>query len=161
MSPIVLLFKSLIPAHTRRLKTGKVVNVRQYTDKRTKRLEDDKTLDMFADDGKDDLFGDAPEPVRNLSFADYLKRGDAKGATDKLRGMSYQEAQEAALRAGFSMPHIPKDKRRDGSGVVAALADQLTRAAAQKTDGFGLRAKPKDDHHATALRATWTEMGVP
>lgn len=50
MRPIVLLFKSLIPAHTRRLKTGKVVNVRQYTDKRTKRLEDDKTLDMFADD---------------------------------------------------------------------------------------------------------------
>lgn len=50
MSPIVLLFKSLIPAHTRRLKTGKVVNVRQYTDKRTKRLVDDKTLDMFADD---------------------------------------------------------------------------------------------------------------
>lgn len=50
MNPIVLLFKSLIPAHTRRLRTGKVINVRQYTDKRTKRLEDDQTLDMFADE---------------------------------------------------------------------------------------------------------------
>jgi len=52
MSPIPLLFlKSLVPAHTRRLKSGKVVRVRQYRNKVNKRPdEDDRTRDMFADD---------------------------------------------------------------------------------------------------------------
>lgn len=48
---ILVLFKSLVPAHTRRLKTGKVVRVRQYRNKVNKRPdEDDRTRDMFADD---------------------------------------------------------------------------------------------------------------
>jgi len=50
MSTIPLLFlKSLVPAHTRRLKTGKVVRVRQYRNKANKRPdEDDRTRDMLA-----------------------------------------------------------------------------------------------------------------
>lgn len=52
MSPIPLLFlKSLVPAHTRRLKSGKVVRVRQYSNKVNKHPDgDNRNLDMFADD---------------------------------------------------------------------------------------------------------------
>lgn len=52
MSAVPILFlKSLVPAHTRHLKTGKVVRVRQYSTGVSKRADgDDRTLDMFADD---------------------------------------------------------------------------------------------------------------
>lgn len=52
MSAVPILFlKSLIPAHTRHLKTGKVVRVQQYSNKVNKQSGgDDRTLDMFSGD---------------------------------------------------------------------------------------------------------------
>ena len=66
MSPIPLLFlKSLVPAHTRRLKSGKVVRVRQYSNKVSKHQGDDGTLDMFnVDSGFDSAAWDNARTAR-------------------------------------------------------------------------------------------------
>lgn len=61
----ILFFKSQVKTHQRKLKNGSVIIVQSYTNSKTKKAEvhgrlktDDKTLDMFDDDGhiQDDLF---------------------------------------------------------------------------------------------------------
>lgn len=123
MSPIVLLFKSLIPAHTRRLKTGKVVNVRQYTDKRTKRLEDDKTLDMFADD--DTITTPRQEMIdEHKRLVDVLEspsrkddKVEAKKQKEELAG--YEGKGESDTKAGMT----PMDAAKYLKDVVYSLGN--------------------------------------
>lgn len=48
---MILILKSMVSSHTRRLKSGKVIQVRGYTDKRTKKTEaSDKQNDLFGND---------------------------------------------------------------------------------------------------------------
>lgn len=121
MRPIVLLFKSLIPAHTRRLKTGKVVNVRQYTDKRTKRLEDDKTLDMFADEVTTPRQELIDEHKRLVDVLESPSRKD-----DKVEAKKQKEELE-----GY------EGKPTDDTPQIDAM---IARAKALGFDGIGIKA---------------------
>jgi hypothetical protein len=157
----ILLTKAHHPATTRKLASGKVVNVRAYDNSRRKQPQrDDRTMDMFgehpepmpekspaqADLGASggDLFGGESEtkqePHEQLSAM--LKRGDLNGAVNVLRAMTYEGAHEAILRAGFAVGSI---KRKTAADVVAAVQGQLVQAAKRKTDGFGLRESKRPD----------------
>jgi hypothetical protein len=157
----ILFLKAHIPAHTRRLPNGRVIQVRAYDNSRRKQPQrDDRTMDMFgehpepmpekspaqADLGASggDLFGGESEtkqePHEQLSAM--LKRGDLNGAVNVLRAMTYEGAHEAILRAGFAVGSI---KRKTAADVVAAVQGQLVQAAKRKTDGFGLRESKRPD----------------
>ena len=123
MNPIVLLFKSLVPAHTRRLKTGKVVNVRQYTDKRTKRLEDDKTLDMFADD-------DTITTPRQEMIDEHKRLVDVLESPSRKDDKAEAKKQKEEL-AGY------EGKPADDTPQIDAM---IARAKALGFDGIGIKA---------------------
>lgn len=75
------MLKAYIPAHTRKLADGRVVQVRAYTDKRTRQHEDGGTLDLFGDHYEATTLGrtasapvptrrdDAPDGVAGTGFA--------------------------------------------------------------------------------------------
>lgn len=52
--PVILLLKSYVPTHTRRLQSGKVITVTAYSNRKTKRIEADGQLDMFAQKPKEE-----------------------------------------------------------------------------------------------------------
>lgn len=173
MNSIILLFKSLIPAHTRRLKTGKVVNVRQYTDKRTKRTEDDQTLDMFADDDtittpRKDMIDEHKRLVDVLEspsrkddkaeakkqkeeLEEYEGRGEEPSIQDQIKSAK----RRLASAKDEDKPAIEKEIRAlrnralDDDPIVPAKPSQ---EASQTEPSFPQGAQRKAEHDAMAAR---------
>ena len=102
---ILVLFKSLVPAHTRRLKTGKVVRVRQYRNKVNKRPdEDDRTRDMFADDTvaepRQDLIAEHKRLVDVLESPSHKDdKVEAKKQKEELEGYEGKGDHSSRLRS--------------------------------------------------------------
>jgi len=122
---ILVLFKSLVPAHTRRLKTGKVVRVRQYRNKVNKRPdEDDRTRDMFADDTvaepRQDLIAEHKRLVDVLESPSHKDdKVEAKKQKEELD--EYENDPEKELRAIWDAKGVPKEKQ---DAMLAAIADK-------------------------------------
>lgn len=107
MSPIPLLFlKSLVPAHTRRLKSGKVVRVRQYSNKVNKHPDgDNRNLDMFADDV-------VAEPRQEMI-------DEHKRLVDVLNSPSHADDKAEAKKQAEELEEYEEGKRRKRPKVVS------------------------------------------
>jgi hypothetical protein len=116
--PLLFLSKSLVPSHTRRLKTGKVVRVRQYSNKVTKRPDDDGTLDMFSDSTEDNtgLFGESAraEPRKDLI-------AEHKRLVDVLDSPSHADDKAEAKRQREELDEY-ESKDNDNRRIKALMA---------------------------------------
>lgn len=104
--PLLFILKSLIPAHTRRLKSGKVVRVRQYSNKVNKHPDgDDRNLDMFADDV-------VAEPRQEMI-------DEHKRLVDVLNSPSHADDKAEAKKQAEELEEYEEGKRRKRPKVVS------------------------------------------
>lgn len=88
-----------------------------------------------------EMKGDGEEPYMRLKAA--LRAGDLAAAMKVLEPLDAKGLNEALTYAGFAVGGSSK------KAIMASVQKQLTDAAAQKVDGFGLRAAAKDHHEMT------------
>lgn len=129
---ILVLFKSLVPAHTRRLKTGKVVRVRQYRNKVNKRPdEDDRTRDMFADDTvaepRQDLIDEHKRLVDVLESPSHKDdKVEAKKQAEELREYEGKgDSGQYLDHVNYLTGHAEKDNLLDYARYIEQFGNEL------------------------------------
>ena len=154
METKILFFKSHVSAYV----TKKGVFVPAHFNKRTSRVDDNHTADMFArnvppspkrdipiealerpEDYTPDMFsGEIKSEIKTGErsakqdadeLRDYLNYGDLRSAIDQLTYMDYERAREVLLRAGFSIPSHKKSTRN----LIVSVQDQLLQASKPQT----------------------------
>lgn len=86
--PVIVLFKAYVSGHTRRLASGKVVQVKPYTDRRTKRAKNSSgQLALFV----------TPKPARKPPLSEDKARNPEAHTIDMFSGKTRREEEQAAL----------------------------------------------------------------
>lgn len=151
METKILFFKSHVSAYV----TKKGVFVPAHFNRRTSRVDDNRTADMFArnvppspkrdipiealerpEDYTPDMFsGEIKSEIKTGErsakqdadeLRDYLNYGDLRSAIDQLTYMDYERAREVLLRAGFA---IPSHKVKSTRSLIVSVQDQLLQAS--------------------------------
>lgn len=151
METKILFFKSHVSAYV----TKKGVFVPAHFNRRTSRVDDNRTADIFArnvppspkrdipiealerpEDYTPDMFsgeikseikaGERSAKQDADELRDYLNYGDLRSAIDQLTYMDYERAREVLLRAGFA---IPSHKVKSTRSLIVSVQDQILQAS--------------------------------